>query len=148
MELITKLSDDRLDLYPLEGDKMLLLDSLRAALEREEAYSRSILKIKTLEAELAEALGQLCSARETLKLARTLNGTECGFHDERRKARRSDIERCGKCFYCVIDYIMTVHLSSAPCPHDAEAKRLREAWDYINKVMGLRRSGAEGKEGE
>ena len=114
MELITKLDDERLGDTAIYNDeyglKQLLLQrgvlvtSLRAALEREEAYSRSILidKIKTLEAELAEARGQLCRAREIIEKARGVEEDE---------------------------YVVEVGealSSSSPCRHEAENKRLRE----------------------
>ena len=127
MELITKLDDERLGDTAIYNDeyglKQLLLQrgvlvtSLRAALEREEAYSRSILidKIKTLEAELAEARGQLCRASQALDKACAAvwdayygKGITSGYAQN------------------VEAKIKTALSSSSPCRHEADNKRLRE----------------------
>ena len=72
-------------------------------------------QLSASEARCRELEDQLCRAREWMILAKTLNGTECGYHDNRRRKR--GMERCGKCLYCVIDYAITVHLSALPCSH-------------------------------
>jgi hypothetical protein len=90
-------------------------DSLRAMIaDRDAANAR---------AEKAER--KLCAAREWMVLAKTLNGTECTYHDGRRRRRIPNIERCGKCLYCVIDYALAVHLASSPCRHESALAELR-----------------------
>ena len=106
------------------------LVSLRAELEKERemnaAYKRSDLvdRLSASEARCRELEDQLCRAREWMILAKTLNGTECGYHDNRRRKR--GMERCGKCLYCVIDYAITVHLSALPCSHAARCADLEK----------------------
>ena len=88
----------------------LVWASLRASLTREAAKD-----------------AELCRAREWMVLAKTLNGTECGYHDVRRRERVPGMQKCGKCLYCVIDYALAVHLSaSSPCRHAEELAELRE----------------------
>ncbi len=94
--------------------------------------------MSTLKARAEAAESALCRAREWLALAKMLNGTECLFHDKHRRHRVPGVERCGKCLYCVIDYALSVHLSSSPCTHETEAKRLREVVKWaINKSLEI-----------
>lgn len=68
----------------------------------------------------------LCRARQMMILARTLNGTECGA-TAMSNIGKSNLPRCGQCFYCIIDYCMA-HLNDfSLCPHELEAKRLRKS---------------------
>ena len=65
MDLITTLTDERLEKwFHRDEQEAILFDSLRAALEREQAYSRSILvdRLKELEK-------KLCAAREVVEWA-------------------------------------------------------------------------------
>ena len=178
MELIKKLDDERLKLVPQSCHEHILDASLRAVLQRgneqEENAVMLLEEVFALRTERDAALAQLCRARESLD----------GPGAERHHGEPSLFNggfNAG--VYSCRNRLKAALSSTAPCPHEAEAKRLREAidhmrnslnwiesdngyemkrpggggrswimlisetlnpWDYINKVMGLRREG-EGK---
>lgn len=116
MNLITNLEDERLEVNRVEmiSTEFFYFDSLRAALEREKIH-KDISVVAIEQRQLAES--QLCQARELLE----------GFHEIIKCLCDPDQPCITRSF---------LFRASGPCPHEAEAKRLRKYIERGNQNDG------------